>query len=102
MLEGFVASIRRVLRPGGVFVLRDHDVRDPGMDDFVAVVHTVFGAGLGEPWEVNAAELRFFWPVDEAVAYLEARGFKDGGLRLLQPHDPTDNVLMAFTKEAQA
>jgi FAD/FMN-containing dehydrogenase/uncharacterized membrane protein YhaH (DUF805 family)/SAM-dependent methyltransferase len=102
MLEAFVASIRRVLRPGGVFVLRDHDVCDAAMDDFVAVVHTIFGAGLGEPWEVNAAELRFFWPVDEAVAYLEGRGFKDGGKRLLQPHDPTDNVLMAFTKEPGA
>lgn len=100
MLDAFVASIRRVLRPGGMFVLRDHDVCDAEMDDFVAVVHTIFGAGLGEPWEVNAAELRFFLPVDETVAYLGARGFRAGPERLLQPHDPTDNVLMAFTKEA--
>lgn len=99
-LDDFVASIRRVLRDGGLFILRDHDVRTPQMDDFVAAVHTVFNAGLLEPWETNAAELRFFWSVQDAVAYLEGQGFSDKGARLRQAHDPTDNILMAFTKEA--
>ncbi|MEM6292030.1 MAG: FAD-binding protein [Myxococcota bacterium] len=97
-LDAFVSSIRRVLKPGGSFILRDHDVCDDAMDDFVAAVHTIFNAGLLEPWEVNAAELRFFWSVADAVQYLESRGFQDQGARLLQPNDPTQNVLMAFTK----
>jgi FAD/FMN-containing dehydrogenase/uncharacterized membrane protein YhaH (DUF805 family)/SAM-dependent methyltransferase len=97
-LDAFVASIRRVLRVGGVFILRDHDVTTEAMDDFVSVVHTIFNAGLLAPWETNADELRFFWPVEEASAYLEARGFEDQGDRLRQPYDPTENVLMAFTK----
>jgi SAM-dependent methyltransferase len=99
-LGPFVDSVVRLLRPGGVFVLRDHDVTTPQMDTFVSLVHAVFNAGLGVPWETNQAELRFFRPLADWVAYLDARGLRDGGQRLLQAHDPSDNVLVAFTKAA--
>ena len=98
-LEPFVASIRRVLRPGGVFILRDHDVTTPEMDRFVSLAHTVFNAGLGVPWETNKKELRHFAPVAEWVKRLERAGFRDSGKRMLQAHDPSDNVLMAFTRQ---
>lgn len=62
-LGAFLASIRRVLRPGGMFLLRDHDVRDPVFDRFVALAHTVFNCGLSAPWSVNAAERRHFAPL---------------------------------------
>ena len=98
-LEPFVASIRRMLRPGGIFILRDHDVTTPEMDRFVSLAHTVFNAGLGVPWETNRRELRYFAPVAEWSRRLEKAGFRDSGKRLLQPHDPSDNVLMAFTRQ---
>src|SRR5439155_1295656 len=60
-LEPFVRSIRRIVRPGGVFILRDHDVKTKEMDTFVSLAHTVFNAGLGVPWETNRQELRQFW-----------------------------------------
>jgi FAD/FMN-containing dehydrogenase/SAM-dependent methyltransferase len=101
-LEPFVASIHRVLRPGGVLILRDHDVTTPQMFSFVSLAHTVFNAGLGLPWEENARELRHFVSIAEWVHRLEAAGFKDSGQRLLQAHDPSDNVLMAFLKESRA
>ena len=66
-LDAFVASIARVLRPGGMLVLRDHDVTTPAMDAFVALAHTVFNAGLGVPWEVNRQERRHFAPLAEWV-----------------------------------
>jgi FAD/FMN-containing dehydrogenase/SAM-dependent methyltransferase len=97
-LDAFVASIRRMLRPGGVFILRDHDVTTPEMNAFVSLAHAVFNAGLGAPWEVNRRELRFFTSVAEWSRRLQAAGFKDSGKRLLQAHDPTDNMLMAFVK----
>ena len=97
-LEAFVASIRRMLRPGGLFVLRDHDVTTPEMDAFVSLAHTVFNAGLGAPWEVNRQELRFFTSVAEWSRRLQGAGLRDSGKRLLQAHDPTDNMLMAFVK----
>jgi SAM-dependent methyltransferase len=97
-LEPFMRSIVRVLRPGGVFVLRDHDVTTPQMNTFVSLAHTVFNAGLGVPWETNRQELRYFAPVAEWKRRLEGVGLRDSGKRLLQAHDPSDNVLMSFTK----
>ena len=99
-LDPFVASIRRMLRPGGMLILRDHDVTTPEMFTFVSLAHTVFNAGLGLPWETNRQELRYFVSVAEWVRRLQAAGFADTGQRLLQAHDPSDNVLMAFVKGA--
>jgi hypothetical protein len=64
----------------------------------VALVHTVFNAGLQTPWETNRAELRYFVSIDEWVRRLQAIGFVDEGKRLRQAHDPSDNLLLAFTK----
>jgi SAM-dependent methyltransferase len=101
-LDTFVRSIVRVLRPGGLFILRDHDVTNPAMNTFVSLVHTVFNAGLNETWETNQRELRHFRPIAEWVDYLAERGLEDNGRRELQAHDPSDNVLLAFTKRAPA
>jgi FAD/FMN-containing dehydrogenase len=97
-LPGFLASVARVLRPGGLFILRDHDVRGEPMRAFVALAHTVFNAGLGEPWAVNQAERRHFAPVAHWCALLQQAGLVDQGARLAQAHDPSDNLLMAFAK----
>jgi SAM-dependent methyltransferase len=99
-LDAFVDSIVRVMTPGGLFILRDHDVVSPEMNAFVCLAHTVFNAGLGVPWGTNEMELRHFRPIEEWVAYLGARGLRQEGPRLLQAHDPSDNVLLAFRKEA--
>ena len=98
-LMPFIESIRRVLKPGGLFILRDHDVTTPHMHAFVALAHAVFNAGLGVPWAVNQQELRHFTAVDTWVKRLGEAGLRDTGKRLLQAHDPSDNVLMAFVKE---
>jgi FAD/FMN-containing dehydrogenase len=97
-LHDFIHSIERILRPGGVFILREHNVTTPLMHDFVSLAHTVFNAGLGLPWEINRNELRFFAPVALWSERLQAAGFTDSGQRLLQANDPSDNILMAFAK----
>ena len=99
-LGPFLASIRRVLRPGGVFIVRDHDVRDENLRAMVSLAHTVFNAGLAESWETNAAELRLFEPVATWVQRLDDAGFDDSGHRVLQDNDPTDNVLLCFVRRA--
>ncbi|HEV8691236.1 MAG TPA: methyltransferase domain-containing protein, partial [Ideonella sp.] len=101
-LPGFLASVFRVLRPGGLFILRDHDVRDERMRAFVALAHTVFNAGLGEPWSANQAERRHFAPVAHWCRLLADVGLVDRGERLAQAHDPSDNLLMAFEKPGRA
>jgi FAD/FMN-containing dehydrogenase len=101
-LDPFVRSVWRMLRPGGIFILRDHDVTTPQMNAFVSLAHAVFNAGLGVPWETNRDELRHFAPAAEWSRRLQAAGLRDTGKRLLQAHDPTDNMLMAFIKPGGA
>jgi FAD/FMN-containing dehydrogenase len=99
-LEPFIASVARVLKPGGVFILRDHDVKTPQMHAFVSLAHAVFNAGLGEPWSVNATEPRYFEDIDTWIARLARVGLRHTGPKLLQAGDPTDNVLLAFERAA--
>lgn len=97
-LAPFLDSIASALRPGGYFILRDHDVTTPEMDAFVSLAHCVFNAGLGETWASNAAELRFFDSVDAWVKRIEAAGFRYTGDRVIQDGDPSDNILLAFQR----
>lgn len=101
-LAPFLRSIHRILRPGGMFIVRDHDVSSPQMNAFVSLAHTVFNAGLGASWDVNQEELRYFASVEDWVQRLKSAGFQDTGHRLLQANDPSDNVLMAFRKPQEA
>jgi hypothetical protein len=70
------------------------------MRALVSLAHTVFNAGLGERWETNRDELRFFDSADSWVRRLAEAGFDDTGHRVLQDHDPTDNTLMCFVRRA--
>jgi FAD/FMN-containing dehydrogenase/uncharacterized membrane protein YhaH (DUF805 family)/SAM-dependent methyltransferase len=98
--DGFVRSLWRVLRPGGVLIVRDHDVRDEPMRCLVSLVHTVFNVGLKVPWAVDEAEFRAFESLDFWTGYLGERGLTTDGVRLFQDHDPSKNGLMAFVKGA--
>jgi SAM-dependent methyltransferase len=97
-LDGFIASIYRILRPGGAFIIRDHDVKSPQMAMFVSLVHTVFNAGLNESLEFEHKDFKNFKSADEWAAIITKAGFKDAGKRILQDKDPSDNTLMLFAK----
>jgi len=97
-LDGFVQSIWKALKPGGKFILRDHDAASPQTEAMVALAHDVFNCGLGVPWEKNAQELRFFKSISYLEDYLAKQGFKRVGPQLAQEGDPTKNLLMAFEK----
>lgn len=99
-LDDYVASIHRALRPGGHFVLRDHDAGDDEMRNFASLVHTVFNAGLGVSFEDDRRELRLFEGIDFWAGAALKHGFEDSGQRLLQAHDPSLNTLMCFTRSS--
>jgi SAM-dependent methyltransferase len=101
-LEDYVRSIRRVLRPGGSFVLRDHDAGTDERRTFCALVHTVFNAGLGVSWEKDREELRLFEGLDFWIDTVTRQGFTDTGQRILQAHDPSLNTLLCFVRDDAA
>ncbi|GAB3959922.1 hypothetical protein GCM10028805_56910 [Spirosoma harenae] len=98
-LPDFLASIHRILRPGGWFILRDHDVKTPDMATFVSLVHTVFNLGLNISWETDQEDYKDFKPIEEWSKIITKAGFTDAGKRLLQANDPSDNTLVLFTKK---
>ncbi|MBI4375405.1 MAG: class I SAM-dependent methyltransferase [Elusimicrobia bacterium] len=97
-LEGFVRSIRSVLRPGGRFLLRDHDVDSSDQEALVALAHDVFNAGLSLPWKTNQEQVRLFRSVKDWTQYLEAFGFRRSPRVLEQRNDPTRNLLLEFVR----
>ncbi|MGI9191689.1 MAG: methyltransferase domain-containing protein [Chitinophagaceae bacterium] len=98
LLGGYIQSIHRVLRPGGLFIMRDHDVKTPEMATFVSLVHTVFNLGLNVTWEVDQTEFKSFKSIEAWSELVSSYGFHDAGQRILQDNDPSDNTLIAFTK----
>lgn len=96
--EPFLGSIREVLRPGGVLIVRDHNVHDEKMLRMVSLAHDVFNMGTQETWKYNHAERRNFYSLAKLDSMLTSAGFKVHGRRLLQDGDPTLNTLMRYTR----
>lgn len=96
-LRPFIASIHRILRPGGKLILRDHDATDD-MQPIVHLAHSTYNAGLGIPFAEEQVEIRNFQPVSYWKNLMRDTGFKDMNLSVLQDGDPTLNTLMMFEK----
>jgi len=101
-LGSFIASIKRILRPGGTFILMDHDAYTPELQNLADVVHSIFNAATGVEPAVNEQEIRNFQPLQYWIVRLEAEGFK------LYPHKPlirsgdsTLNSLIRFDKPGE-
>jgi SAM-dependent methyltransferase len=110
-LEPFIASIHRVLREGGSFVLRDHNADSPEMLALVNVVHSVFNVATGVPWEGNtvgqdeASEVRNFQALSYWDNLLERYGFvrfQSEKLPYVRNGDPTENSLARYVKKKSA
>lgn len=99
LLDGYIKSLRRILRKGGMFIMRDHDVKSSEMATFVSLVHSVFNLGLNIPWETDSSEFKSFKSIAEWSSIIVKYGFVDSGVRILQDKDPSDNTLVSFTKQ---
>jgi SAM-dependent methyltransferase len=96
--QQFLGSIREVLRPGGILIVRDHNVHNEKMRRLVALAHDVFNMGTQETWKYNETERRNFYSLDKLDSMLTSAGFKSQGRRLLQDGDPTLNTLLRYTR----
>lgn len=97
-MDVFLKSMVDCITPGGMFILRDHDVKSQKMFELVRLAHLVFNMGLNTPWCVAREELHYFRTVQDWIDILDKYGLKWTGEKLAQENDPTDNMLMVFKK----
>lgn len=98
-LSTVLAIIRRVLRPGGIFIVREHDAR-PDLLPICDLAHSVFNAVMGVSEEEEQREIRAFRPILEWRDVLTRAGFEDTYIyKVLPVHmDPTEDYMLAFVK----
>jgi ubiquinone/menaquinone biosynthesis C-methylase UbiE len=100
-IDAFIASIHRVLRPGGVFLLRDHDCKDAQMESIISSAHSIFNIIMNQDsLATEQAEFRNFQKLNYWIELLEKNGFETDHQRVLQAGDPTLNTMLKFTKKA--
>lgn len=97
-LQPFIASIEQAIRPGGSFIIRDHDVKTRDMNALVNVVHSVFNAATGELLQTEMKEERNFKSLADWTKILADHGFEPVAGTHIQEGDPTDNTLVRFVK----
>jgi len=97
-LANYIESVRRVLAPGGLLILREHDVATENVDRIAALAHDVFNVGLNTSWDRNHSELRHFRSLQDWRDLLKTFGLESQGQVIFQDGDPTKNGLLAFRK----
>lgn len=98
-LAPFIASLHRILRPGGMLLVRDHDATSATLPLVYAAheVFNIFSARLS--LDEEKLEYRNFQPIDYWIDLVSHRGFVVGDKRLVQKGDPTINTMIACIKK---
>lgn len=101
-IDNFVASIARILKPGGTFLLREHDAHNDNVKALAYAAHSLFNILVpNETIETELAEYRNFQPLTYWITILERHRLSANSERLLQDGDPTLNTLLTFTKQIE-
>ncbi|MCF7853129.1 MAG: FAD-binding protein [Simkaniaceae bacterium] len=98
-LSPFIESIHRILRRGGTFILREHDVTSERVRRAATFAHTVVNASDGDSFETEMKEVRHFRSVEDWVGIMKEHGFILKGEGLQRDGDPTKNTALRFEKD---
>lgn len=75
-IDKFVDSLFRVMRPGGVFLLREHDAFNADMFSIVYAAHSIYNAVIPhENLDSEMSEIRNFKPLSYWIDLLERKEF---------------------------
>ena len=96
-LMSFLAHVYRVLRPGGLFIVREHDATEE-LIPMCDAAHWVFNAVTGVSAADERTEVRAFRPILEWRKVLQGAGFCDSMLYDVEAGDPTQDEMMCFYK----
>lgn len=101
-LDKFVASIQRVLKPGGSFILMDHDAHNEKMKKLCNVVHSIFNATFGVSPEEESAEIRHFESLQHFTNLLDSHGLVRKTWRPpMREGDSSKNCIVRFVKKGK-
>lgn len=98
----FIESVARVLRPGGVLILREHNTASSDEFDIAYMAHLTFNAFIDESSEQEEQEeLRLFAPLDKWTKDLSKVGLiRDTDVEIYQNNDTSRNALLLYRKPA--
>ena len=97
----FLGEIYRILRPSGVFLVREHDATEE-LIPMLDMAHSIFNAVTGVPLADERVEIRAFRPILEWRRIIEAAGFVDAMVYEMEKGDPTLDEMMVYMKPATA
>lgn len=107
-IEPFIDSLHCKLRPGGVILLREHDIagQDPAnhldIRTIAGMVHTFVNAANGVSWEEEKREVREFDSEEAWTDLMKRHGFQRiSSKSLILKDDPTGNAMFAFIKKPE-
>jgi hypothetical protein len=95
-----LAQLAKVVRPGGMVLLLEHDVETAhdGLEASLAVTLAFLCAGA--TWEASQAHPRAFRAADEWSTLMQEHGLLETGARERIPRTPFGDLLLAFLKPA--
>jgi SAM-dependent methyltransferase len=102
----FLREVLRILRPGGVFIFREHDVNLDRHDsqkwgcplEMVDMAHSIFNAVTGASTADERREVRAFRPLSEWREIVRSVGLVDAFMQGLEDGDCTCDEMLAFYK----
>jgi len=97
-LMACLAQLARVVRPGGLVLLLEHDVESAheGLEASLAVTLGFLCAGA--TWEASQSHPRAFRAADEWSALMQTHGLLEIGARERIPRTPFGDLLLAFQR----
>lgn len=98
-LQPFLASIYRSLRPGGTFILREHDAATEELRSLSSVAYTLSNLATHVTPIENEREIHHFRGLTYWIHLLKEQGFEYNTREpLIRKGDSTKNALLRFDK----